>query len=144
MENNNKLYKSAGLGIDKNLMYGSNIGLSPLGEGGAAFFHSYKSGPKNGYRAPGLEGRPYFGLHSDNYYSGDHTFPSPNQFISKDYLEQTHLNSKDEKNNLPAGFGWANKALYPLIISPSELENPADIYSFKKRINKIKKIKEKF
>jgi hypothetical protein len=145
MENNKKINSSAGLGFNNNFMYGSNIGLSPLGDGGGAFFHSYKRGPNSGYHAPGTEGRPYFGVNSDNYFAGDQTFPSPIQFVSKDYLDQTHLTySKGEKDNLPAGFGWANKTLYPIIKSPFELDNPADIYSFKKRLNKIKKIKEKF
>jgi hypothetical protein len=117
MEDNIKTYKSANEGISKGKGETSNLGFSSSGNGGA-FIHSYVKGPNSGYTEPGTWNRPVFGVNSDNYFSGKHVYPRPNQQPMNSIYGISDISNLDKSN--VHGFGWAPNTLYPIIQLPSK------------------------
>ena len=129
MEDNIKTYKSAKLGIFKGHSNDSNLGFSNS-ENGGDFIHSYVGGPNKGYHEPGTKNRPVFGVNSDTYFLGNHKYPSPIQKLPNNSIYD--ISSISGKHSIIQGFGWGQKTLYPIVISPSELSSESDNKQIKK------------
>ena len=101
-----------------------------------SYYHSY-SNSKYYSNTPGLYGRPFYGVNSDNYYYGKQD-NSPEQI---DY-NQTPISYKLGGSKGTPGFGWGNNILYPIVVSPSEIISISDYDALVKIAKKERQQKE--
>ena len=110
MINNIESFKSSGKNSDKSL--GNRPSNSIPGNIGS-YYHSY-SDSQYYSNTPGLYGRPFYGVNSDNYFYGKYVSP-PKQ------NDHTSIMYKLNSSKGASGFGWGNNVLYPIVVAPSEV-----------------------